>query len=114
MHIKELCFRFAALAVRFKETLRHELCSVPAFTFSSFGIILRKVPAAALCFSFLLLKTNIWEIDHFSVFHTFSSLCEDYFYCGQIKSAGNEDFITDTFDKEGSLGSSFSFYQELP
>ena len=70
IHIKELCFRFAALAFRFKETVRHELCSMPASTFSCFGIILRKVPADTLRFSFFLLKTNIWEIDHFS--HLFS------------------------------------------
>ena len=70
IHIKELCFRFAALAFRFKEPVRHELCSVPASTFSCFGIILRKVPADTLSFSFFLLKTNIWEIDHFAHFHT--------------------------------------------
>ena len=73
IHIKELCLRFAALAFRFKETVRHELCSMPAFTLSSFGIVLRKVPADTLRFSFFLLKTNIWEIDHFSHFsHLFS------------------------------------------
>ena len=59
IHIKELCFQFAALAFRFKETVRHELCSVPAVTFSSFGIILRKVPSDTLRFSFFLLKTDI-------------------------------------------------------
>ena len=73
IHIKELCFRFAALTFRFKKTVRHKLYSVPAFTFSSFCIVLRKVPAVALWFSFSLLKMNIWEIDHFAHFsHLFS------------------------------------------
>ena len=87
---------FAALTFRFKETVRHKLYSVPAFTFSSFCIVLRKVPAVALWFSFFpCSKMNIWEIDHFAHFLTsFPFLVEDYFGFGQIKSAGNEDFIT--------------------
>ena len=54
------------------ETVRHELCSMPASTFS-----------------FFLLKTNIWKIDHFSHFFTplFSFLFEDYFCFGQIKKS---------------------------
>ena len=52
-----LSFRYstcAASSIRnLIETVRHELCSMPASTFS-----------------FFLLKTNIWEIDYFS--HLFS------------------------------------------
>ena len=55
-----LSFRYSTCAVssirNLIETVRHELCSMPASTFS-----------------FFLLKTNIWEIDHFSHFsHLFS------------------------------------------
>ena len=55
-----LSFRYSTCAVssirNLIETVRHELCSMPASTFS-----------------FFLLKTNIWEIDHFAHFsHLFS------------------------------------------